>query len=563
MIVLRIGAFLVANLASFLAARRLAEPIRTGDPAVDFLHILLLRLLLVTGVTLGAGLTGTLEALPLGILGAAVCAILLASGDLRKLGRPRLPESDPWVRALGAAVLFRLALQVWFFAPHLGDAVAYHLPKVAEWVRAGRFGGEMGLHPHATFPAGFELVETWWVVFLRHDALIEAAGVEFVLLAGAAVRVLARWAGLGERGASATALVYILTPGFHLSATSCLNDAPAAAMVLAVGALLAGGAPWGMALLATGLGVGIKATAGFPLPGIALLALGRPAGGRRAWVYGGAGVATGAFWYVRNGLWFGNPFHPLGTAGLKNPVAVQLGPSAESLWHNLSDLFDLRMLDPAAACGANVDHGAGWGAVAVSLGLVGLVRGAIEEARHRRLAAAFGAGLLGTLLFVQNDPWCLKYALFFPAALAVGAVRLAERGGRGARLLLGAGIVFSLAGTFLPYDLPWKDFKFLAAQSVSDRSALLLWAPDVPDDRVGAAGDYRVRSYLLYRPDFSRRVVYLREGDGLGRLAPEEGVRFVYAEGPPALEEGLRAAGLRPVGLRLYRRPESSDRPRK
>lgn len=171
--------------------------------------------------------------------------------------------------------------------------------------------------------------------------------------------------------------------------------------------------------------------------------------------------------------------------------------------------------------------------------------------------------MLFRLALLRNDPWCPKYAFFFPAALAVGAVRLAERCGRGARLLLGAGIVFSLAGTFLPYDLPWKDFKLLAAQSVSDRSALPLWAPHVPDDRVGAAGDYRVRSYLLYRPDFSRRVVYMREGEGRVRPVPEKGVRFVYAEGPPALEERLRAAGFRPVGPRLYRWPESSDRPRK
>jgi hypothetical protein len=548
-ILARLAAFLAAEAAVLLAARRLLRPFRTGDAALDLVQLLLLRLALISTVVLAAGLGGALSVLPLGALAVGALVAGLAAGWHRDLRFARPPGFGPWALAVGAAVAVRLALQVWFFSPHLGDAVSYHLPKVAEWVRPGGFGRELGLHPHATFPAGFELVETWWVVFLRHDALIEMAGVEFLVLAAAAAFALARQAGLGDRAAAGAALLYALTPGLHLSATSCLNDAPAAALVVALAALVHGRAAWGLVALAGGLAVGIKPTAGFAFPGLALLAWAvrkeRPAvAPGRAWTAAAAhlGLVVGGFWYARNLLWFGNPFHPLGDPSVDNPVAVQLGPRLASFGANVRDLLDLRMLDAAAAAGANVDHGAGWGPVAVALGLPGLVIAVLEDGRFRRLAAAFGVSLASTLLFVQNDAWCLKYAFYFPCVLVLAAVRLADRA-RGAAPLLALAGALAFAMTTLPYDLPRSSLRVLAAQGVATRSALPLWSREVPEEAVGAAGGFRVRPYLLYRPDFSRRVVYLRErsGEDLERRLREEGLRSVYGE--PSLFPGLKAAG--------------------
>ncbi|HEX7900268.1 MAG TPA: DUF2079 domain-containing protein, partial [Planctomycetota bacterium] len=374
-------------------------------------------------------------------------------------------------------------------------------------------------------------------VFLRHDVLIEAAGVEFVALAASAVYVLARRTGLDERAAAFASLIYVLTPGFHLSATSCLNDAPAAAMALTVAALLAGRASWGAIAVAAALGVGIKPTAGFALSGFLLLAWLTRAEERRRSGRGlalaAAAVVVGAFWYARNLLWFGSPFYPLGS-DVENPVAVQLGPRLGSLGANLGDLLSGRLLDPAAT-GANVDHGAGWGAAAVGLGLIGLLLQLREEPRLRALAAAFGVSLLTTLTFTQNDPWCLKYAFFFPALLAIAAAGWAARS-KPAAGLAALAVVVCLAATTLPYDLPWTSFQALARQPVKTRSALTLWADDVPDDAVGCRGGFETRSYLLYRPDFSRRVVYLR-GNDVGD------VLHVYGEG----------RGDAPAGRQLYR----------
>jgi hypothetical protein len=108
---------------------------------------------------------------------------------------------------------------------------------MAEWIREGRILHAPGTDVRETFPAGFELLEAWWTVFLHHDFLIEMAGVEFLALAFAAVAALGRTLGLAPRAAAAAGLLYLLTPGVHLLAVSCMNDAPVAALFLSSAAL--------------------------------------------------------------------------------------------------------------------------------------------------------------------------------------------------------------------------------------------------------------------------------------------------------------------------------------
>lgn len=546
-----IGVFLVANATALLGARLLLARIRTGISHVDLVQFLVLRLLLVSSVVLVAGLTGTLSAPWLGAAGVVTLVGLIIAGAHRGWTKPRFPKAGGFLWCFAGLVAIRLLLQVWFFAPHLGDAVAYHLPKVAEWVRAGGFTREMGLHPHVTFPAGFELVETWWVAILRHDVLIEVAGLEFLLLAVCSVYALGRHAGLGERASFFGALAYGLSPGLHLSSTSCLNDAPAAAVVTAVAVLVYARASWGIVAAAAGLGVGIKATTGFAFPGFLLLAWlvrreVRPSQGLRSMgiLVGVLGTGLGAFWYARNYLWFGNPFYPLGSAGIENPVAVQLGPSLSSLVSNLRDLLNTRILDNVAASGANVDHGAGWGSVAVSLGLPSLVAGSGASPRLRWLGVSYGLALGFTLLFVQNDPWCLKYAFYFPALLVVSSAWMIEKH-RNLHWIGVGGLVVSFTSTVLPYDLPAASLGRLATQPWSMRSALGLWGPDSAEEVVAVFGGYSMRSYLLYRPDFSRRVIYVRGDLSRSRLDElrKNGVLHLYARpGSASEEERLQAA---------------------
>lgn len=534
--------FLAANAAAALGAVAIVRRIGTGRPCVDVVLVLLVRLLLISTAVAAAGWTGLLRSGVLGLAGVAALAALLAAGVHRGLPRVRRPDASPWVLGLLGFAALRLLAQTWFFSPHLGDALAYHLPKVAEWVRAGAFTREMGLHPHVTFPAGFELVETWWVVFLRHDVLIEMAGVEFLGLAFAATFALARWIGLPERGAWLAATAYLLCPGLHLSATSCLNDAAAASLVVATAALVAWRVHPALALTAVALGAGIKATALYPMAGIAGLAFlvrkeeSLPCGSPRGAVgLAAAAMAVGGSWFVRNWAWFGYPAYPVGSPGYESsPVAVQAGPRGSSLIGNARALLDERIADRAAALGANVDYMAGWGALAFSLGLIALPLVMRSNPRFRRLGAAFLGGLACSLLLVIHDPWCLKYVFYFPAVLAVGAVALIEAAPALGRIAAVAIAVDVLAST-LPYDLPASHLAGLARQPWSTRSALQADLP--PGEPIGCFGGYPVPAYLLYGADFGRRVVYLRAStaDELHDAMRREGITRFYArptEGP-------------------------------
>jgi hypothetical protein len=559
---------LVANTALALGAAALARRFATGVGSLDALLFLLIRLLLLSTVVLAAGLTGTLRASVLGPVGALALAGLLIGCRPLGLRFPRIPSASPILAAFVGLVALRFGLQVFFFAPHLGDAVCYHLPKIAEWIRAGGFTHEMGLHPHVTFPAGFELVETWWVVFLRHDVLIEAAGAEFLVLAGASTIALARYLDLSPTSSLLAAAITIVSPGLHLSATSCLNDAAVAALVVATIAIAARRGPAWALIVVFGLGVGIKATYLYAMPGVAVLAWANRRGPAvpsvRRWapfLLSAAALAVGGFWFARNLWWYGNPVFPVGSPGYEHdPVAVQAGPRLSSLVATFSDLVNWRIYDRQCALGANVDDMAGWGAGSFALGLVALLIGVRADPRLRVLGLAFLTSLASCFLLSVHDPWCLKYVFFAPAVLALAAARLAQAQPAVARMA-GVCLALDFILTMLPYDLPLEDFRGLARQPWRERAMLALREPPLPAGAVGCFGGYTARAYSLYGPDFGREVVYLRPAS-LGELI--EGMRrrqvdVLYAspvgsEQAALLDEGLRSGALRKIGKQLYRR---------
>lgn len=557
---------LAANAATLLGARAILERVKTGQDSTDALLLLAIRLILVSIAVLAAGVCHALTRWGLGLAGVTALLLLVASGAHRKFPRPGWPVADAWMAAAVAIVAARFAAQVWLFSPHLGDAVAYHLPKVAEWVRSGGFTREMGLHSHVTFPAGFELIEAWWVVFLRHDVLIEAAGAEFLLLAFAAVRSLGRILGLEARQAGLAALIYVLTPGLHLSATSCLNDAATAAVIVATAALVAARAPAALVIMTAAWGLGIKATVAYAFPGLLLLAIlirkepGLPSPAR-GWAAGlaVAGLVAGLFWYGRNLLWFGNPVYPVGEPGYgQDPVAVQVGPRWSAGLANALALLQYRIYDRQTALGANVDDMAGWGPAAFACGIAAMVPAALQNPAFRRLALAFLVSLVSCLLLIIHDPWCLKYVFFFPAIAALAIVPLMAAQPP-VRVIAGGALVFAFLSTFLPYDLPAKSFRELWRQGWRERTVLEEPAPVRGEDVVACAGQMG-RAYLLYRPDFSRRVVYVREtgADALVDAAGRAGARILYFRPQGStehamLDDGVRRGKLEALGGSFYR----------
>jgi hypothetical protein len=405
---------------------------------------------------------------------------------------------------------------VWFFAPFQRDALTYHLPKIGEWIQHAGFTAEWGLDLRSTFPAGFELVEAWWVAPLRHDVLIEMAGLEFLLLGAAATYDLARRLEIGPRFAFLAALLYALTPGLCLQATSCLNDGAAAAAWTATAALTFRAVPATLLLLPLGLGIGVKPTYVYALPGLvvvgALIARRRDPGTKASMAVGAAAMAVGLSWFARNAVQFGNPIHPMGRSGIPVPGGhvQRMGPSLSGLAENLYRALDSRIYDHLGPPDPELTSISGWGAAALAVGIVSLFLSVRNDPRMRWIAAAHGISLLAVFSLVVPDPWNMRYVLFFPGLFALASAKIAETS-RPVAVLAGAALVLQFAGTMIPGKFPVGGVSDLASQSWRDRA--FYHPPDL--DAANEVGFLEnpadeVKHYPLYRPDFSRRIVFIR-----------------------------------------------------
>lgn len=510
-------ALILANAAVLLGAHASLRRLRTGEPTTDLVIYLLLRLGLISAAVLTAGAAKALTPLAFGIAGAVVTAVFLALGEHRRLPRFRLPDVGRGALIFAGVLIVRSLLQVWFFPPFQRDALTYHLPKIGEWVQHGGFTSEWGLDLRSTFPSGFELVEAWWVAPLRHDVLIEMAGLEFLLLGAAAAADIARRLDAPPKLAFLAALLYALTPGLCLQATSCLNDGPVAALWTATAALALRTVPFTILLIPIGLGIGVKPTYAYGLPGIALLvglvARRRDPGTKASMAAGAFALLVGSVWYLRNTVVYGNPIHPMGRSGISvqaGHVAQRFGPSLTGLVENLDRLADSRMYDHLGPYDPELPLISGWGSAAMAAGVIALFLTLRNVPLMRRIAGGYLLSLLVVLSLVVPDPWYMRYVLFFPGLFAV-AIAKAAQSARAFALVAWIALGAQLVGTMIPGRFPIGGMTDLASMSWRERT----FYPHPQLDRVDAVGFIElpadeVKCYPLYRPDFSRRVVFLR-----------------------------------------------------
>lgn len=562
---MRILALLLGNAAILLAAHAVLRRVRTGEASTDTLIYLLLRLALISLAVLAAGATQTLTPTGLGAGSAVVLALLLALGEHRHLPRCRLPDVGRGALLVAGAIVLRSLLQVWFFAPFQRDALTYHLPKIGEWIQHGGFTGEWGLDLRSTFPSGFELIEAWWVVFLRHDVLIEMAGLEFLLLGSAAIVDLARRLGAAPRLAFLGGLLWALTPGICLQATSCLNDGPAAALWTATAALVLRSVPLTLLLLPFGLGIGVKPTYAYALPGLALLWVftARRREPQTPWTIGvgAAALITGLSWYIRNAVVYGNPIHPMGPSGIAphpDYVAQRFGPSATTMVENLVRAADSRIYDNLGPPDPELTFISGWGIAALSVGLVSLFLAVRRDPLMRWVAGGYAVSLLSVFALVVSDPWYMRYVLFFPGLFALAVAKAAETS-RAVLLVAWAALGVQFVATMIPGKFPIGALTDLASMSWKER-AFYGRADLEPLEAIGflERPHDEVKMYVLYRPDFSRRVVNLRPvtADDLLNLLRHENLRYLFSPKlHPLAQECLDSGRLVKVGAGLFRVP--------
>lgn len=464
---------------------------------------------------------------------------------------------EPWllVVAAEAVVLLVIACSV---APNTFDSMAYHLPRVEQWLQQGAVGPfPAHFAPQLYLPA---LAEIGMAGFSALGGTVWAVNlVQFIahLVTMAGVAALARNVGLDGRGQAIAAGVLGLMPLAVSEAVTTQNDYVTTALVVAayVSASrrgVAGGdrAVWcAVTLSSAGLACATKPTALlFVLPAIVWSIsplLRRPRGGGvvvAASLALGAAVALAAnlWWLADNERTFGDPGGPpsaLTNEAISPEVVVgnlvrnaghELGTPLPAVNRGVTTALSAVIStaggdpdDPRAIYGAarfdvdsqrNEDRPANL-VQGVLIGAACLVA-VVRRRSRQRLGPLVAAMAVGYLLFAVALKWQVWGGRLLLPLLALGAVVLADWVRRWPGWL-GAGLLAALTVQSLPWLLLQTYRPLVGADSVLTTSAeeeLFAGRPDlrqpsidavesataVPGRRIGLAPDAFAWEYPLW-----------------------------------------------------------------
>ena len=509
-----------------------------------------------------------------------------------KLKRPRFTLASGLLAAAAIPQLLRIAFHVWYTPPYVHDTLTYHLPNVAEWVQKGRIHAISTPVLRSYWPATFEVFESWFVVFLHNELLIQLGCVACYLLAVASVYAICQGLGFGKRLSVGVALLYAYTPSVAIHATSCKNDMAVAGMYLFAMALLvnlwrAGNSasfPLSRRFLLIAMafcyGVGTKAYTVFIAPGLILLGIVALAKHRlfKKAIFSphpknisstghfalyislllGSGLLT-FYWYVRNYAIFDNPFYPadfklfghliFGSGAPPDPgTSAQSSFSIHSLWQNARNLVTFKILDQFRIY-TDLHRITGWGWFNFACGVSAVIYGLLVGVRVRFLILCFIISLLSLLGWVFVDDWHGRFLHFFPPvfAIAFGALLIHLRTRWATAPLIALAVICSLlnylavlnVGVFSKEDLGRLMALPPLQRSVVNANLNFPWVTGrayrevlkhVPADEViGYSLTKNDVIYPLYGGDLSRRLRYLPGSpDSLVNSMNAHGIRYLY-----------------------------------
>jgi hypothetical protein len=300
-----------------------------GTDAIDRAADVLLLNFLVQYVAVALpGVLGVLHPLSIGVVTlAASAALYFAPAKAIVEEHPRIGPAWEWWVVLGCTLfgvgyLGTVAYEQ-RFAPALAqDALTYHFPAAAQWLRTGRLGlfETWFFNPANTYsPLAGSTFIAWWVAPLGNDVLARHAPVPaLVLVFFAAIRLI-RAVGARPAVAAMIALALVLSQPFIRQSIIEKDDLYLAAFFTCVVAGCAGerlrdplGA-WRVGV-ALGLLLAMKYTALFALPALVLLIDAPVRAGwtiRRYAAVAGAVLLLAGPWYLRNAMLTGNPLYPV------------------------------------------------------------------------------------------------------------------------------------------------------------------------------------------------------------------------------------------------------------
>ena len=260
--ILRIIEMVIANLFVTAVTIRLFRVLRSRVRHLDIAIFGFLWIYTAILYTLILGISGLLESHRIAAI-STVGLVILAISALRTsrsiLSRTRQWFSSfsigsyyriftslrPGYRIIGVLLcllaflqLARIFFHIWFVPPYVWDTVVYHLVNVAEWVQKGRIHHVITPVGRVHWPANFEVLESWFVVFLHNDLLVKVAPFLAYLAAGASAYAVARVLNLNRIISASVAIFYLFTPSLAIQATACKNDVAVAAVYLLMIAIL-------------------------------------------------------------------------------------------------------------------------------------------------------------------------------------------------------------------------------------------------------------------------------------------------------------------------------------
>jgi hypothetical protein len=559
--------------------------LRTNNTVLNAVSFLFLVIFFTTLFTFIMGLGGFLRPLPMMIVSLTGLMIFIAIPGPRKqlqeapseiralqpIGQRWWQEMPNWLRALTIVTVFvitaRFVFLVWALPPFVWDALTYHLTNVAEWTQRGRIMVFPTTVERIYLPANFEVLMSWFTVFLHHDIVVEASGILAYILALLAVMALGRSLGLARSSTIMAALAYASTPGFLLVVTGTKNDPLVVAIFLMMIAIVVNldrsseeisvTNPLGqLTLLACAFlyGIGTKPYIAHLMLGlitlIILLSLARR--NKKTWlgfirkstqqyrqssshlrvliiVLLSGALILGLYWYVRNLYLEGNPFYPIEVSkgeGLSLETSQGQALSFRRLSENIRD-FVGKFGDKNYAIIPSLPNTTGWGWFSYGLGMISLVWAFIRHRKLRILFLAFGISLATLFMSSPLTPFNMRYATWFPALLSLTFAIFFESIPHRMKLERGAfAIIFSLCLALnilmtLNYNrITSVHFSRMLSEPVMSRDAVKLHL-DLPAyyenalelvPRTETLG-FNVHGngfvYPLYRADFSQRLAFI------------------------------------------------------
>lgn len=584
--------------------------LRSNRAPLNAITFLSLAIIVTTLFTLLMGLAGWLRPQPfllISVIGLLMLSVVPATREaisglpgeakvwLKRLNYSwsDLPSWLKWLTAIFFAIsVARFAFLVWALPPFVWDSLTYHLTNVAEWTQRGRIELFETSMTRIFTPANFEVLASWFTVFLHHDAVVELAGIPAFILAMAAVYAGIRGFNISRESAWIGAIAYGTTPALLLSTTGTKNDPHVAALYLSALAIIIDlfrrqdhsksrnmlGQIITLVLIIL-YAAGTKAYIAHLVPGLVVVAA------VGAWQSKGhgiwrrslrnsvdqfrqttrafrlglfallvAGVFLGSYWNVRNWILTGNPFYPYGVEIEGQVVLVGAERDAElstdRLAGNLKGLI-YKFGDRKGRVSPDLTDTTGWGWFAYALGLPAVGWALWRRPSMRTLALGFTVSLLFLFMSTRPSPWSMRYVIWFPALFSYAFASFIEYlrpwSYFAARSILGL-LVLTLAlnmASMLNYGrISPEDFDRMVRLPTADRDAASLRInmpveyekslAIVPRD---ALLGYNVHSngfiYPLYRADLSQHLVYVPFSlDGtceeLAEAMSDRGTRYLF-----------------------------------